>query len=280
MQEFLRYTLFEIGSYVITVESVLIILVIYIVTFTLIRFLSGLFRRMAKRRDMEPGRQYSFLMLMRYFIWIIAIGVMLHAIGVKLTFLLASSAALLVGIGLGLQRLFSDFMSGVFMLFDGTIERGHILQVGDMVGVVEKISLRTTILRDRNDVNIIIPNHLLTEDKVVNWSHNAPVTRFIVGVGVSYGSDMEQVKEILLDCAAKHPHVVTDNREYVTSVRLAEFADSGVNFELMFYSANMFRIENTKSELRFLIWHAFQEQGIVIPFPQRDLHLKSGFPGM
>jgi small-conductance mechanosensitive channel len=101
------------------------------------------------------------------------------------------------------------------------------------------------------------------------------VTRFIIKVGVSYGSDMEKVKEVLLDCASKNPHVVTRDKLYRTTVRLADFSDSSVVFELLFYSDNMFRIESTKSDLRFAIWHAFKEHGIQIPFPQRDLHIRS-----
>jgi len=274
MQEFLNYRLFQISDYVITVWSVITIILIYIGTRVLLAFIARLFTRMADRRNMDRGRQYSFLLLIRYFFWIIAVAMMVHSVGVKLTFLIASSAALLVGIGLGLQQLFADFMSGVLMLFDGTVEQGDILQVGDMVGQIEQINLRTTILRDRNDVIIIIPNHKFTADNVINWSHNRKVTRFIVKVGVSYKSDMEKVKQILLECAAKHPHVTTNEKDYKTTVRMAEFGDSSVIFELLFYSSNMFRIESTKSEIRFLIWNAFKENGIEIPFTQMDLHVK------
>jgi small-conductance mechanosensitive channel len=213
--------------------------------------------------------------LIRYFIWILAIALMMHSLGIRLTFLIASSAALLVGIGLGLQKVFADFTSGIFMLFDGTIEQGDILQVGETVGVIEQINLRTTLLRDRNDVNIIIPNHKFTEENVINWSHNTAVTRFVIKVGVSYGSDMEKVRDILLDCAGKNPHVVTRDKLYKTTVRMADFGDSSVQFELLFYSDNMFRIESTKSDIRFQIWHAFKEHGVQIPFPQRDLHIRS-----
>ena len=274
MSEFLTYKLFEIGSYVITAGDVLTIVLIFVATRIFIAFLTRIFTRMATRRNMDKGRQYSFLLLMRYFIWVFAISLMLHSSGIKLTFLIASSAALLVGIGLGLQQLFADFTSGVFMLFDGTIEQGDILQVGEMVGIIEKINLRTTILRNRDDVIIIVPNHKFTEDMVINWSHNTKVTRFIVKVSVSYNSDMDKVKEVLLSCAARHPHVLTKDNLYKTTVRMADFGDSGVRFDLLFYSDNMFRIESTKSEIRFLIWQAFKEQGIQIPYPQVDLHVK------
>jgi len=260
----------------VTVEDIMIILIIFVVTRVFLGFVSKVFSRMADKRNMEQGRQYSFMSLIRYFIWILAIALMLHSVGVKLTILIAGSAALLVGIGLGLQQIFADFTSGIIMLFDGTIEQGDILEVGETVGVIEKINLRTTTIRDRNDVNVIIPNHKFTADNVINWSHNTRVTRFIIKVGVSYGSDVEKVKQILLDCAAKNSHVLTRDKQYRTTVRLADFGDSSVVFELLFYSDNMFRIESTKSDIRFEIWHAFKAHGIQIPFPQRDIHIKSG----
>jgi small-conductance mechanosensitive channel len=274
MSEFLNYKLFEVGTYVFSVGMVLTVLLILVATRIVIFVLTRIFGRTATKRKMDRGRQYSFLLLMRYFLWILSIFLILHTVGVQITFLIASSAALLVGLGLGLQKLFSDFTSGIFMLFDGTIEKGDILQVGDMVGVVEQINLRMTILRDRDDVIIIVPNHKFTEDTVINWSHNTSVTRFMVKVRVSYSSDMNKVRQTLLDCAAKHPHVVTNDKTYKTTVRIGEFEDSGVRFELLFYSENMFRIESTKSDIRFLIWEAFQKQGISIPYPQMDLHVK------
>ena len=276
MSDFLNHKLFEIGSFSMKVEALLIIILIFISTNVFLMILRRMFIRMAKHRKMDEGRQHSFILLMRYFVWFIALGLMLHASGAKLTFLIASSAALLVGIGLGLQQLFADFTSGIFMLFDRTIERGDILQVGDTVGLIERINIRTTILRDRNDVSIIVPNHRFTQDNVINWSHDTKITRFVIKVGVSYNSDVEQVRHILLDCAAQNKDVVTGKNRYNTTVRIADFSDHSIVFELLFYSSNMFRIETTKSDLRFQIWHAFQEHGIKIPFPQRDLHIVSG----
>jgi small-conductance mechanosensitive channel len=179
-----------------------------------------------------------------------------------------------VGLGLGLQAIFSDFMSGIFLLFEGTIEVGDILQVGNMVGKVEKINLRTTIFRDRNDLVVIIPNHKFIEENVVNWSHNNSVTRFVISVTVAYDSDMESVKQILFDCLIQHKDVITSNKAIAPSVRIADFLDSGVQFEMLFYSENMFRIDNTKSDIRMMVWKAFREKSIVIPYHQIDINLK------
>ena len=278
MSEYLSYELFKIGTYTFTVGTILTVVLFLIGTRLFIVFLTRVFTSMANRRQIDRGRQNSLLLLIRYFIWVVAVFVILHVIGIEMTFLIASSAALLVGIGLGLQQIFADFMSGIFMLYDGTIKQGDILEVDDMVGVIEKINLRTTILRNRDDVIVIIPNHKFTEDMVINWSHNTGVTRFKVSVGVSYLSDMDKVREILLSCAAKNAHVVSNNNNYRTTVRMAEFGTSSLVFELLFYSSNMFRIESTKSEIRFSIWHAFREHGIKIPFPQLDLHVKEQGP--
>ena len=274
MKDFLEYKIFEVGTFSITVWSVISVILIYLLTRVGILAFTRLFRRFGARRGMDEGRQLSFLLLMRYFIWVFAISLMVTSLGIQLTFLLASSAALLVGLGLGLQAIFSDFMSGIFLLFEGTIEVGDILQVGNMVGKVEKINLRTTIFRDRNDLVVIIPNHKFIEENVVNWSHNNSVTRFIINVTVAYDSDMELVKQILFDCLMQHQDVITSKKAIAPSVRIADFLDSGVQFEMLFYSENMFRIDNTKSDIRMMVWKAFREKSIVIPYHQIDINLK------
>jgi small-conductance mechanosensitive channel len=112
------------------------------------------------------------------------------------------------------------------------------------------------------------------EENVVNWSHNNKATRFIITVSVSYESDMELVKKVLLDCVMQHKHTIIDDPNFSPSVRMANFLDHGVLFELLFYSENMFRIESTKSDIRFIVWHAFKQHGIIIPYPQLDVRMR------
>lgn len=279
MKQFLEYKLFEVGTFSITVWSIISLVLIYILTRIAIAVMSRLFRRFAERRGMDKGRQVSFLLLMKYILWVFGISMMITSAGIQLTFLIASSAALLVGLGLGLQQIFSDFISGIFLLFEGTIQVGDILQVGNVVGKVEKINLRTTIFRDRNDIVMIIPNHKFIEENVINWSHDNTVSRFIVNVSASYESDMEQVKQVLQDCLNSHKDVIINDQRFAPSVRIADFLDSGVQFELLFYSENMFRIDNTKSDIRMMIWKAFKDRGITIPFQQMEIHVKTSHEG-
>jgi small-conductance mechanosensitive channel len=223
---------------------------------------------------MDKGREFSFLMLLRYFFWVFAVMGMVNALGINFTFLMASSAALLVGLGLGLQQIFADIVSGVFLLFEGTIEVGDVLEVDGMVGKIETIGLRTSIFRNRDDMIVIIPNHKFIQENVVNWSHNNKVTRFIITVAVAYESDMDLVKRLLLDCVVQHKHTIKDDPNFPPSVRMADFLGHGVLFELLFYSENMFRIESTKSDIRFIIWDAFKAHGIVIPPSQLEIRIK------
>ncbi len=274
LQELFAVKVFEIGTFSITVGSILSVVLIYLFTRLLIFIAAKFFRRIALRRGMDRGRLFSFLMLLKYFIWTFAVMAMINALGINFTFLVASSAALLVGLGLGLRQIFADIVSGVFLLFEGTIEIGDVLEVDGMVGKIEDIGLRTSIFRNRDDMIVIIPNHKFIEENVVNWSHNNKVTRFIITVTVAYESDMALVKKLLLDCVVQHKHTIVDMPEFPPSVRMAEFKEHGVLFELLFYSENMFRIESTKSDIRFIIWSTFQQHGIVIPRAQLEVKMR------
>ena len=221
--------------------------------------------------DLERGRRLSVYKLLQYVFWVVAVLVGLESVGFQITVLLAGSAALLVGIGLGLQEVFKDFVSGVILLFDGTIRVSDIIEVDGTVGRVREIRLRASELETRDGIVLIIPNSRFITGNVVNWTHNHKLTRFSVVVGVAYGSDVEKVKNVLVSCAASNPEVVKNPAPFVF---FTDFADSQLTFSLMFYSRSVFRIEFVKSEIRFAIDKAFRENGITIPFPQRDIHVR------
>lgn len=276
LKELLEYKLIEIGGYSLSVYSLVLLLAVYMAVRVLLGVFGRFLLKFAEKRNIETGRRHSFHLLFQYFIWTVAVVIMLSVAGLHFTWLLASSAALLVGLGLGLQQTFSDVLSGIILLFEGTVEKGDIIEVDGVVGLIEEIHLRTTNFRNRDDQVMIIPNHKFVNDKVVNWSHDNFVSRFGVVVGVSYNSDIQKVKKILLDCAFANSDVITKIDSQKPKVRLDNFGDSSVDFTLLFYSSNLFRIETTKSDLRFAIWDAFQQNSVEIPFPQRDLHLKTG----
>lgn len=195
-----------------------------------------------------------------------------------MTVLVAGSAALLVGVGLGLQQTFNDIISGIILLVEGSIKVGDILDVQGDIVKVRRIGLRTSMVENRDAFNLILPNSKIVTDQVINWSHNFKWSRFKIGVGVTYGSDVDLVMKLLADCVEKHPKVMTDRKPFA---RLVDFGDSALNFEVFFWSEDLFGVEQVKGDIRIAIVKAFKEHQVVIPFPQRDLHLKTsdiGFP--
>lgn len=271
MDEILNYELLHIASIVITVGNIVALLLILTGAYLLLRLLTTVLRRSMHARAVPEGRQDSFLQLMGYVVWAFAAIFGIQSLGVDITFLVASSAALLIGIGLGLQNVFKDFVSGIIILLEGTVKAGDLVEIDGWVVKVKEVSLRTSRVVTREDNVVIIPNHKFIEEKVINWTHNATPSRFELNVGVDYASNIRQVERVLIECARQHGDLLqTDpQRPYV---RLMNFGSSSLDFQLIFWSNNMFRVESVKSELRFAIVDAFQEQGITIPFTQVVLH--------
>lgn len=203
---------------------------------------------------MDTGNTYALYHIIKYVIWVISIGFVLEAIGVKVTLLLAGSAALLVGIGL--QQTFNDVISGIILLSERSIKIDDVLEIDGDIVKIESIGLRTSKALNRDDISIIIPNSLITTSKIINWSHQSNKTRFRIGVGVAYESDVDLVIKILEESAFEHPEV--SNRESVEA-RLMNFGNSSLDFELLFFSKNIFRIGKAKSDIRRIISKKFTE---------------------
>ena len=276
LKEILSYTFFEYKSFHFDVADAFFILVLIVLTKLLLLFVRSVIHKFVKSGKLDSRNSQSFQLLFKYVLYVVVFVVILEIIGVKITILLAGSAALLVGLGLGLQQIFSDIISGIFLLVEGSVKIGDIMELdGGIIGKVNEINLRTSEIRTRDGIVIIVPNHKFIVESVVNWSHNALLTRFQITVGVSYGSDPNKVKEILLQCAAENTEV-SNNKISKPNVRLVNFGDSSLDFQLLFWSKNVFLIENTKSDLRFAVVQKFRDNGIEIPFPQQDLHVKSG----
>lgn len=212
--------------------------------------------------------------MVKYFIWTIAIASVIQTTGVKLTIILAGSAALLVGLGLGIQQTFNDLISGFIILAEGSLKTNDVVEVDGLVGRVNQIKLRTSIIYTRDGINIIVPNHKFINDNVINWSHIAKATRFKIEIGVAYESNEILVEQVLKECLLKEEKVIKNNPNYPIYIRIIEFADSAIIFQVLFWSDDIFAIEQIKSNIRFSILKAFRANNIVIPFPQRDLHIK------
>lgn len=271
INEILDLEILHLGKYIIRVDMVIDILFILLFTKLIIWGIKRIFFSKQKLVDPNYGDLFALYKIIKYVIWIMAIGFMLDAVHIKVTVLLAGSAALLVGVGLGLQQTFNDIVSGVILLSERSIKIGDILEMDDDILEIQNIGLRTSIGLNRDEISIIIPNSLITTKKVINWSHQSMKTRFKINVGVGYESDVELVSKILIESAIEHPDI-TDKK--LIEARLENFGNSSLDFMLLFYSDNIFRIEKVKGEIRCIINRKFNENKISIPFPQMDLHMK------
>lgn len=247
---------------------ILIFLIARIISWMLTQvFLFGIYRR----NRIDRGSQFAINQILKYIIYLTAIIVALRSVGINMTLLLGGAAALLVGIGLGLQQTFNDFFSGLVLLFERSVSIGDVLEINGTVGSVKKIGLRASIIQTRPNVAVVIPNSKLVNDNVYNWTHYTAQARFDVGVGVAYGSDTALVKRLLLRAVTEHPLVL----EYPAPfVRFNEFSESALSFNVYFFSTRFLIIEDIKSDIRFKIDQYFREHDIKIPFPQRDIWIK------
>ena len=271
IKNFLELELIQIGEFNVRVYTLVTILIIFLTT-KLVLFLikKMLFNR--KNRKLDVGASYALLQIIKYILWVVAIGLVLDTLGIKLTVLIAGSAALLVGIGLGLQQTFNDVLSGIILLSEKSIKIEDVLEIDGEIVKIQSIGLRTSKALNTDDVSIIIPNSLITTNKVINWSHQTTKARFRIDVGVAYGSDIDLVIKVLEESAFEHSDIF--NRES-TEARLVNFGNSSLDFQVLFFSENIFRISKVKSDIRRTISQKFDANNISIPFPQMDLHHKS-----
>lgn len=275
MGEFLQRELLHMGDNVLTLGHVLSAIVVLLVA-RLISFLfvQG-FHRYARRRKLDKGREYAFVTLFKYFLYTISIFLAIQALGISLNVIWAGTAALFVGLGFGLQQIFRDMVSGLILLIERTVEVNDVVIVDGIIGSVVRIGLRTSEVETRDKEVIIIPNAKLVSENVVNWSHNKMCTRFQVDVIVGFHADVDEVERILLEVAAGHPAVT---REPAPRVAFQAFGEHHFIFKLHYFTHEFLANEFVMSDLRFRIVRSFREQGIEIPFPQRDVHLHGSVP--
>ena len=272
IKNILEFELFNVGNYSMPVSRMISVILILVITKFVLWLIKKALYRGERSVKMDAGTTYALFQIIQYIIWIIAIGLLLETLGIKVTLLLAGSAALLVGVGLGLQQTFNDVISGIILLSERSIKINDVLEIDGDVIKIQSIGLRTSKGLNRDDISIIIPNSLITTNKVINWSHQSKKTRFRIDVGVAYGSDVDKVIQILEESAFEHPDVT--DRNHVEG-RLAEFGNSSLDFQILFFSKNIFRISKVKSDIRRIVNRKFIENHITIPFPQMDLHVKS-----
>lgn len=271
-QSYLEFHLLKVGSLDITVGAIVIVLVAIILTKCFLWLLRYLIFKDSKLLSMDRGSLNSIFKIMSYLVWVISFTLTLEAIGISVSVLIAGSAALMVGVGLGLQQTFNDIVSGIILLTERTIKRYDVLEVDGNVVKIQEIGLRTSKAVDRDGISIIIPNSLITTNKVVNWSHQTLNTQFKVNVGVAYGSDVDLVMQLTNEAAKTHPAITAPDLVFT---RFIDFGASSLDFKVYFTCDKIFEIEGIKSDIRVAILKKFNEHDVQIPFPQMDLHVKN-----
>ena len=247
------------------------ILFIWIIL-TIFRFIKrAMLQWTQKNNKIDKGIGYSFVTLLGYLGWIIAIWGGLSLLGVDLQSLAVIVGALSVGIGFGLQHIVNNFISGLLILFERPIRKGDWIKISGHEGIVKNIHIRSTEIETFAKTSILIPNADVLSNSLENLTKGDSLGRVIISVGVSYNSDLRLVEKLLLEVAQKEEGLTKEPAPFVL---LTDFADSSVQFELRGILKNVTEGLAIKSRLRFAIWDTFQAHNIEIPFPQRVVHLE------
>ncbi|MGH2647163.1 MAG: mechanosensitive ion channel family protein [Ginsengibacter sp.] len=268
MKEILNYTILQLGDYTVKVSS-LLKLAIFIVA---ILFLLKIIKKVIfKTKKFDQAKKYSIYNLVKYCVLVFSLIIGFEILGFNISVLIAGSAALLVGLGLGLQNLFSDFISGIIILVDSTVKVDDVIDVNGLICKVQEINFRTTTVLTRDDKYIILPNSDLTRHQLINWTHSNITSRFEIKIGVDYSSDVNLVMKILEESVNNEEGVLKKPEPFV---RFTDYGESSLNFSILFWSEEVFRVENIMSAIRVRIFELFKENNITVPFPQRVLHIR------
>ncbi len=227
------------------------------------------------RLGADRGTTHSVITITRYALIFAGVFLGLGSLGFDLTTLAFIGGGLSVGIGFGLQNIVANFLSGILLLFEQSLRPGDVVEVNGEVGIVEKLSIRSTTVRTYNNVEVIIPNENFLTSAVVTNTNTNRLVRSLLSVGAGYDSDPKQVRDVLISVAERHGLVVKDP---TPSVFFVGFGDSSIDFELAIWVDQPRMLPKVRSDLYFMIWDAFEKYDIEIPFPQRDLNLRRGFP--
>ncbi len=271
LHDIINYPLFKLQDTPITLLAILLFVAVIAGSYLISIYIRKLYDRRLTTR-FSSGIDFTVKRLIHYTVLIIGFLVAFEIAGIDLSSLAIIAGFLSVGIGFGLQNITSNFISGLILLFERPIEVGDTVTVGDQLGTVTGINLRATEVNTWENIDIIIPNSAFVEDNVINWSHGEEYIRVSCPVGVAYGADTEKVRDILYEIAREHPKVL-DTPE--PNVLFLEFGDSSLDFELRIWIRTPRRRNWIKSEINYEIDQRFREENIEIPFPQRDLHLRS-----
>lgn len=273
--DFLNITLFIMGNTQFTLWSIFYIVLLVTILFYLTgKMKTWIVQRLSAKQNIDVGISEATGSIIRYAVISIGFLMILQSAGVDLSAITVLAGALGIGVGFGLQNITSNFVSGIIILFERPIKVGDRIEVNDILGDVVNISPRATTIVTNENISIIVPNSDFISSTVINWSHTDRLVRRSIPVGVSYGSDPEFVRDLLLEVAAAHSGVL---KTPAPEVLLNSFGESSLDFLLRIWTNTYTdRPLILRSEINYEIFKKLKENGVEIPFPQRDLHIRSG----
>ena len=269
---FMEKAAFKVGDINLSLLLVVKSILAFGVLLWVVRMTSTLLQRSFNRASgLNPSQKVLFFKLSNIALYIVGIAVGLNIVGLDLTALTVFSGALGLGIGFGLQKVFSNLISGIILLLDKSVKPGDTIAIDDTYGWVNKLGARCVSVLTRDGKEHLIPNEVLITEKVENWSYSNEKIRVRIPVGVSYHSDMKKVRELLFQAIEEHPRVLKDPKP---NVLITGFGDNSVDHEMRCWMTDPAEgIGNLRSDVYYRVWELFKEHQIEIPFPQRDVHL-------
>ena len=231
-------------------------------------------RAMRGRTAVDPGVAHSIVAISRYAIIAIGILLMLTVMGLDLSTLTIIGGGLSIGVGFGLQQIVANFISGLVLMFEQTLRPGDTIDINGQIGTVQKLNIRSTLVRTNDNVEIVVPNETFLTSQLTTYTRTNRQVRMRLPVGVAYGSDPYQVRDLMVKAAERHGLVLA---QPAPTVQFMGFGESSLDFNLLVWIDQPHRMPQIRSDLYYMLWDALTQHNIVIPFPQRDLHLVSGW---
>ncbi len=271
----LTFELFRLNEVSVSLSSLLTFIALVGFFIILAKAASRTLVKVMSETQVEQGTNYVLGRITQYIVVLIGLGFAFQFIGINLSGLAVIFGFLSVGIGFGLQNITSNFISGLILLFERPIKVGDRVTVGDTDGDVLEINIRSTTVRTLNNISIIVPNSEFISSNVINWSHGDLKIRLDIPIGVSYDSDLDLVLKSLEEVADADEEVM---KKPAPEILFEEFGDSSWNLNLRIWIRNPKRHQQVRSNINCAIVRKFREHDIEIPFPQRDLHVRSPLP--
>ena len=275
IKEVLTYPLIKMGEGSITLQSLLVLCVLFVLVLLLEKIVrERIIMRIFEKTDFPESLEYGIARILGYIFLVIGFYMAFQIVGIDLSSLTIIAGGISVGVGFGLQNIINNFVSGIIIFAEQPIAIGDRVEVSGIAGRVEKISLRSTMVVTSDNITMIVPNADFISQTVTNWSYSDPKVRIRIPIGVAYGTDPEKVKKLLLEVADEDLRTLKDPKP---SVIFRAFGASSLDFELGAWTKEMTtRPTSYISDINFAIDKKFREHDIEIPFPQRDLHIRSG----